>query len=63
MDKLSKDFKNPQMDFMFYMRSKGPMEKDFNTIDSDKIKVGDWAIAIGNPFPQQGLKNRKYCNR
>jgi serine protease Do len=23
--------------------------------NSDAIKVGDWAIAIGNPFPQQGL--------
>lgn len=23
--------------------------------DSDSIQVGDWAIAIGNPFPQQGL--------
>ncbi|KAA3630861.1 MAG: PDZ domain-containing protein [Calditrichaeota bacterium] len=23
--------------------------------DSDDLKVGDWAIAIGNPFPQQGL--------
>ena len=23
--------------------------------DSDNLKVGDWAIAIGNPFPQQGL--------
>jgi len=23
--------------------------------NSDNIKVGDWAIAIGNPFPQQGL--------
>ncbi|HSG98768.1 MAG TPA: trypsin-like peptidase domain-containing protein, partial [candidate division Zixibacteria bacterium] len=23
--------------------------------DSDSIKVGEWAIAIGNPFPQQGL--------
>lgn len=23
--------------------------------DSDEIRVGDWAIAIGNPFPQQGL--------
>ena len=23
--------------------------------DSDDIKVGDWAIAIGNPFPQLGL--------
>ncbi len=23
--------------------------------DSDKLKVGDWAIAIGNPFPQVGL--------
>jgi serine protease Do len=23
--------------------------------DSEKIKVGDWAVAIGNPFPQQGL--------
>jgi serine protease Do len=23
--------------------------------DSEAIKVGDWAIAIGNPFPQQGL--------
>ncbi len=22
---------------------------------SDDLKVGDWAIAIGNPFPQQGL--------
>ncbi|MEA1981562.1 MAG: trypsin-like peptidase domain-containing protein [candidate division Zixibacteria bacterium] len=22
---------------------------------SNEIKVGDWAIAIGNPFPQQGL--------
>ncbi len=23
--------------------------------ESDEVKVGDWAIAIGNPFPQQGL--------
>ncbi len=23
--------------------------------NSDSIRVGDWAIAIGNPFPQQGL--------
>jgi serine protease Do len=23
--------------------------------DSEDISVGDWAIAIGNPFPQQGL--------
>jgi serine protease Do len=23
--------------------------------DSDNLKVGDWAMAIGNPFPQQGL--------
>ncbi|RME25874.1 MAG: PDZ domain-containing protein [Candidatus Zixiibacteriota bacterium] len=23
--------------------------------NSDNIRVGDWAIAIGNPFPQQGL--------
>ncbi len=23
--------------------------------DSEDLKVGDWAIAIGNPFPQQGL--------
>ena len=23
--------------------------------NSDELKVGDWAIAIGNPFPQQGL--------
>jgi serine protease Do len=23
--------------------------------DSEHLKVGDWAIAIGNPFPQQGL--------
>ena len=23
--------------------------------NSDEIKVGDWAIAIGNPFPQHGL--------
>ena len=23
--------------------------------NSDALKVGDWAIAIGNPFPQQGL--------
>lgn len=23
--------------------------------DSDALKVGDWAIAIGNPFPQHGL--------
>ncbi|MEW6015897.1 MAG: trypsin-like peptidase domain-containing protein [Candidatus Zixiibacteriota bacterium] len=23
--------------------------------NSDEIKVGDWSIAIGNPFPQQGL--------
>jgi serine protease Do len=23
--------------------------------NSDAMKVGDWAIAIGNPFPQQGL--------
>jgi serine protease Do len=24
--------------------------------DSDAIRVGDWAIAIGNPFPQLGLE-------
>ncbi|MBD3403707.1 PDZ domain-containing protein [candidate division GN15 bacterium] len=24
--------------------------------DSEALKVGDWAIAIGNPFPQQGLE-------
>lgn len=33
-------------------------EEELKTIpfgDSDEIKVGDWAIAIGNPFPQQGL--------
>lgn len=24
--------------------------------NSDELKVGDWAIAIGNPFPQQGLE-------
>ena len=23
--------------------------------NSDELRVGDWAIAIGNPFPQQGL--------
>ncbi|MBU8933843.1 MAG: trypsin-like peptidase domain-containing protein [candidate division Zixibacteria bacterium] len=23
--------------------------------NSDNLKVGDWSIAIGNPFPQQGL--------
>lgn len=23
--------------------------------NSDELKVGDWAVAIGNPFPQQGL--------
>jgi serine protease Do len=23
--------------------------------DSDKMRVGDWVIAIGNPFPEQGL--------
>ena len=23
--------------------------------DSDELKVGDWALAIGNPFPDQGL--------
>lgn len=23
--------------------------------NSDEIRVGDWSIAIGNPFPQQGL--------
>ncbi|MEW5701761.1 MAG: Do family serine endopeptidase [Candidatus Zixiibacteriota bacterium] len=23
--------------------------------DSDSILVGDWAVAVGNPFPQQGL--------
>ncbi|MCK4857976.1 MAG: trypsin-like peptidase domain-containing protein [candidate division Zixibacteria bacterium] len=23
--------------------------------DSDKIKVGEWVVAIGNPFPAQGL--------
>ncbi len=23
--------------------------------DSNEIRVGDWAIAIGNPFPEQGL--------
>lgn len=23
--------------------------------DSDDLRVGDWAVAIGNPFPQQGL--------
>ncbi len=33
-------------------------EEDVTTIpfgDSDAIRVGSWAIAIGNPFPQQGL--------
>lgn len=33
-------------------------EEEISTIpfgNSDEIKVGDWAIAIGNPFPQQGL--------
>ncbi|MEA2030737.1 MAG: trypsin-like peptidase domain-containing protein [candidate division Zixibacteria bacterium] len=33
-------------------------EEDITAIsfgDSDNLKVGDWAIAIGNPFPQQGL--------
>jgi serine protease Do len=33
-------------------------DEDITTIpfgNSDEIKVGDWAIAIGNPFPQQGL--------
>ncbi len=33
-------------------------EEEITTIpfgDSEAIKVGDWAIAIGNPFPQQGL--------
>ncbi len=33
-------------------------EEDITVIpfgDSERIKVGDWAIAIGNPFPQQGL--------
>ncbi|MEW5995364.1 MAG: trypsin-like peptidase domain-containing protein, partial [Candidatus Zixiibacteriota bacterium] len=24
--------------------------------NSDRLKVGDWAVAIGNPFPQQGLE-------
>ena len=24
--------------------------------DSDSVKVGEWAIAIGNPFPNQGLR-------
>ncbi len=33
-------------------------EEDITVIpfgDSERIRVGDWAIAIGNPFPQQGL--------
>lgn len=33
-------------------------EEDITVIpfgDSEALKVGDWAIAIGNPFPQQGL--------
>lgn len=33
-------------------------EEEITTIpfgDSEELKVGDWAIAIGNPFPQQGL--------
>lgn len=33
-------------------------EEEVTTVrfgDSDALKVGDWAIAIGNPFPQQGL--------
>ncbi len=33
-------------------------EEEITTIpfgDSEDIQVGDWAIAIGNPFPQQGL--------
>ncbi|MBN4076531.1 trypsin-like peptidase domain-containing protein [Gemmatimonas aurantiaca] len=25
--------------------------------NSDSVRVGEWAIAIGNPFPQQGLLN------
>jgi len=35
-----------------------PKDEEIHTIpfgNSDAIKVGDWAIAIGNPFPQQGL--------
>jgi len=34
------------------------LDEDVVTIpfgNSDEIKVGSWAIAIGNPFPQQGL--------
>jgi serine protease Do len=33
-------------------------DRDLPTVrlgDSDSISVGDWAIAIGNPFPQLGL--------
>jgi len=33
-------------------------EEDITAIsfgNSNNLKVGDWAIAIGNPFPQQGL--------
>lgn len=33
-------------------------EEEIHTIpfgNSDDVKVGEWAIAIGNPFPQQGL--------
>lgn len=35
-----------------------PEEEEIATIpfgDSDALKVGDWAIAIGNPFPRQEL--------
>lgn len=33
-------------------------DQDLPTVelgDSDSIRVGDWAVAIGNPFPQLGL--------
>ena len=36
-----------------------PKNEDITVIpfgESEDIKVGDWAIAIGNPFPQQGLE-------
>lgn len=43
MTKLSKDFSRPEIDYLYYMRIGNPLEKTFDTIESEKIKVGLYA--------------------
>ncbi|MBT3393004.1 MAG: hypothetical protein HN833_03025 [Elusimicrobiaceae bacterium] len=43
MDKLAENFDRPQIEYLYYMRINNPLEKDFDTIESEKIKVGLYA--------------------